>query len=201
MSQVQKLFNLELEPAGVVSAESPIRFVASSATPDRVGDRVFPKGMDLANFEKNPIVLFNHEHESPIGTARVWVEGEKLLMEPVFSDASETARETAALVRQGVLKAVSIGFMPLEVEPNDSGGFDITKSELLEVSIVSVPMNPEAIRVKSMSDFSEQLKALDAKLDMVLAKLETKAQPPSPQEPVDEVKAFFAALTTQHKEQ
>jgi HK97 family phage prohead protease len=173
---LQKYFNLELEPEGVATAESPIRFVASTPTADRIGDRVFPSGIDLTNYTKNPIVLFDHDHKSPIGTAKVWVENDKLLMEPTFSDASGTARETAALVRQGVLKAVSIGFLPLETKPNQNGGFDIIKSELLEVSIVSVPMNQEALRIKAAQSESEQnvqnqLEAIDAKLNLIMTQL------------------------------
>jgi len=39
---------------------------------------------------------------------------------------------------------VSVGFDPIEVEPNGKGGYNFNKWELLELSIVSVPANPGA---------------------------------------------------------
>jgi len=44
----------------------------------------------------------------------------------------------------GVLRALSVGFDPVEVEPNGKGGFNFNKWELLELSIVAVPANPGA---------------------------------------------------------
>jgi hypothetical protein len=91
-----------------------------------------------------------------------------------------------------VLKAVSIGFMPLETKPNEAGGFDIVKSELLEVSIVSVPMNQEAVRIKAMTpdevaaaiaSFEAKLDAINAKLDEILAAVsaEESTEEPAPE--------------------
>jgi phage head maturation protease len=46
--------------------------------------------------------------------------------------------------KAGVLRALSVGFDPVEVEPNGKGGFNFNKWELLELSIVAVPANPGA---------------------------------------------------------
>jgi hypothetical protein len=47
-------------------------------------------------------------------------------------------------VKAGVLRALSVGFAPIEMEPNGKGGFNFNKWELLEVSVVAVPANPGA---------------------------------------------------------
>ena len=55
------------------------------------------------------------------------------------------------LVAQNILRAVSVGFQPIEQQPLDKdadkyfGPFKFTKSELLECSLVAVPANPHAL--------------------------------------------------------
>ena len=46
----------------------------------------------------------------------------------------------------GFLRAASISWLPLERVPNEDGGWQDTRSELLEWSIVSVPADPDALR-------------------------------------------------------
>ena len=46
---------------------SGLEFVLSDATPDRYGDTIQADGWDLANFKKNPIALFNHNSDFPVG--------------------------------------------------------------------------------------------------------------------------------------
>jgi hypothetical protein len=48
--------------------------------------------------------------------------------------------------RQRVVNAASIGFLSHERHKNSFGGFDHTKTELAEISLVPVGANPEAIR-------------------------------------------------------
>ena len=52
------------------------------------------------------------------------------------------------LIKGGVLNAVSIGFSPIESEPIKGGGWRYTKWELLEISVVAVPANPNALVVQ-----------------------------------------------------
>jgi hypothetical protein len=66
-------------------------------------------------------------------------------MEFVPAEISPFADTVRQLVEGGWLKATSVGFRPLEWKFNEQrGGFDFTKQELLEFSIVPVPANPEA---------------------------------------------------------
>jgi hypothetical protein len=56
------------------------------------------------------------------------------------------ADEFCALAKAGVLSAISVGFRPIDAEPRGNGRGVLWKVwELLEMSIVSVPSNPNAI--------------------------------------------------------
>ena len=71
------------------------------------------------------------------------------------------------LIEDGVLKAVSVGFRPIDWEPIDEkepyGGWLIKSADLLEVSLVSVPAHPNALRVsKSLGLSPEEQKLIFA---------------------------------------
>lgn len=124
----------------------------STSSPDREGDRVFPSGLDATAFRRNPCLMFAHGGADryaaiPVGSvvhlettsteiraAWRWLEHDP------FADRVRNA------FAQGVIRAASIGFKPLEKTPNDYGGFDITKFELYEISLCAIPANAEATR-------------------------------------------------------
>jgi HK97 family phage major capsid protein/HK97 family phage prohead protease len=142
-----------------------LEFVLSDDTVDSYGDIIDPKGWDLKNFKRNPIALFGHSSGNPIGTWKdVRVEGGKLIGKLVFAAKGTSARidELISLVEQGILRAVSVGFMPIKSEPIDPerpyGPQKFIKQELREVSLVSVPANPAALAVaKSLNVSSETM--------------------------------------------
>ena len=62
--------------------DKPIKFVASTASPDRYGDVVDQKGWDLSAYNRNPVVLFNHNpSQMPIGKGKAYVENDQLMLE------------------------------------------------------------------------------------------------------------------------
>lgn len=135
-----------------------LEFVLSDDTPDRYGDVVEAKGWDLSWFLKNPIALFGHDNSFPIGTwDNVRVEGGKLLGKLKLAEAGTSARidELRSLVQQKVLKAVSVGFKPIESEGNGKRGIRFIRQELLETSLVSVPANPAALAVARSLNISD----------------------------------------------
>lgn len=142
-------------------------FVLSDATVDRYGDVVEPAGWDLRNFKKNPIALFGHNSGFPIGRwENVRIEGGKLVARLMLAAKGTSARidELAGLVEQGILRAVSVGFRPIESEPIDKnrpyGPQKYTKQELLETSLVSVPANPAALALAKSLNLSTETMAL-----------------------------------------
>jgi len=141
--------------AGEQSELSPYTFVMSSSAIDRQGDIVMPEGIDISHFKKNPIALWSHNSNFPIGTwENIRVEGSKLLgdLKLAAAGTSKLIDELRSLVEQRILKAVSIGFGVDEAVPiKQTGGYKFTKTRLLECSLVSVPANQQALRVKGLS--------------------------------------------------
>ena len=137
--------------SGHQSDANPFDFVLSDQTVDRAGDVIKADGWSLSAFKANPIALLGHDHSSVIG---VWedvkVVGKQLLgtlrlAKPGTSPLIDTVR---SLMEQRILKAVSVGFQPIEANPRKSGeGYDFIKSALHEVSVVAVPANPSALAV------------------------------------------------------
>lgn len=139
-------------------------FVLSDATVDSYGDVVEPKGWELGNFLKNPIALFGHSSAFPIGKwESVRVEGGKLVGRLSLAARGTSARidELISLVEQGILRAVSVGFLPIKSDPIDPnrpfGPQRYTKQELREVSLVSVPANPAALALAKSLNLSTEI--------------------------------------------
>lgn len=137
-----------IEKAG---GDGPVEFVLSEESEDRYNDVILAKGWDIEAFKRNPVMLKQHDHNQPIGTwKRVRVEGKQLLGVANFDTGGVAGAEAERQVKAGVLSAVSVGFRPLSrPQERDNGGLLFEKSELLEVSLVSVPAHPNALRVKS----------------------------------------------------
>lgn len=134
-----------------------VRFVASDESVDRYGDIIRVSGWNLEPFKKNPVLLFAHNsRDLPIGTADAWVDLSRkaLLADATFLSAEQNdfADQVWRIVEAGALRAVSVGFMPTET-PNilrdDKNewitGFEFIAQELLELSVVPVPANPNAL--------------------------------------------------------
>lgn len=132
--------------AEIKEKDGKIVGIASSSVEDRQGEVVAVDGWDLKNFKKAPRLLWAHDHTEPaIGkVSKIFYEGtgksKKLMFEAIFQDVTEKARAIRQLVQDGFINTFSVGFKPLEMDGNT-----ITKSELLEISVVNVPANPEAM--------------------------------------------------------
>lgn len=144
-----------VQEAGVIDG-----IIGSSAVVDRMGDIIEQSGWDLNNFKNNPVILWAHnsgfgEDRPPIGKAlKVWVEDKgkptaRLMFKVQFDLQDSFAAEIFRKIKDGFLNTVSVGFMPYEWEELDPGnwwgGLKYLKQELLELSVVPVPANPEAL--------------------------------------------------------
>lgn len=121
--------------------------VFSSAKEDRHGD-IVEQNFELKNFKKNPVLLDSHDYrsiENVLGKVKsISVKENKLQGKIEFALDNPKGELARKLTDKGFLNTTSIGFRPLEF--NDKG--DILKSELLEISMVSVPANPDALLEK-----------------------------------------------------
>src|SRR6188472_93690 len=134
--------------------DGALSYVLSDATVDRYGDIIEPDGWELTWFKQNPIALFNHNANAPIGTWRnIRVDAGKLMaeLEPVAPGTTQLADDVRRLIEANVLRATSVGFQSIENVPIDPknpwNGTRYLKQELLETSIVSVPANPAALQL------------------------------------------------------
>jgi uncharacterized protein len=148
-----------LLPTVRASSESArtITFVASTESVDRYGDIIRVAGWDTKAYMRNPVVLWAHKSsEPPIGrTVSLRIENNPPALVQVVEFATKETYPFADtifnLYRGGFLKSVSVGFRPT-APPNpirdDSGGitgFEFTKQELMELSAVPLPANPDAV--------------------------------------------------------
>jgi HK97 family phage prohead protease len=138
-----------------------LRFTISTASVDREQDTIALSGWDVRQYLRNPVVLWGHDAAAlPIGRALdVGIEGGalKATVEFIAADMPERGQFAEAVYRlahQGVIRATSVGFRPLKwayTEDKARGaddwfpGIDFQEQELLELSIVTVPANPEAL--------------------------------------------------------
>lgn len=140
-----------LEVKAVDDEKRVIKGMATTPTPDRVGDVVEPKGVMF----RGPINLhLYHRHELPVGNVEFGTPTQSGIpftatLPNVAEDGTVKARVDEAWhsVKYRLLGAVSIGFKALEdgVELLKTGGLRFTKWEMLELSLVSVPANPDAM--------------------------------------------------------
>ena len=135
----------------VETAKGRLRVTISTRARDRHGDILEPGGAQIAAYLKNPVVLWAHDYKSlPIGRAASLVrEGDTLKAEIQFAPTS-FADEVYGLYAKGFLRAWSVGFLPVEwdVIENANGkfaGYHVRSWELIELSAVPVPANPEAL--------------------------------------------------------
>ena len=140
-----------------VKGEDIIGAVASSGSMDRDGDIVMAAGWQLDNFKKNPVLLWAHDsRELPIGKITdIGILGNELRFNAQFaSKESEFAKQVADLMKGGFLNAFSVGFMPKQFGPNG----EINNMELLEISVVNVPANQEALTSREFKEFQNKVK-------------------------------------------
>lgn len=124
--------------------------------PDRIGD-IIEKGAFVDAALPMPM-LFGHDMNDPIGTwdtAEEKSDGLHIAGRLLVDDVSR-AREVRALVKAGAVRGISIGFITKKAKSRKGGGRTISQLELLEASLVTIPMHPGA-RVTSAKSAVEAL--------------------------------------------
>lgn len=157
--------------------EGTFEVIATTEGVDRDGEVILIKGWDFKNFMKNPVVLFGHDYWSfPIGAVtELEVQDDKVIVKGVFA-RTEEGQKARLLYEDGILKTVSVGFIPKNREGNV-----ITEAELLEVSFVPVPSNPEATDARKMKEFEDMLKT-SVHVEKAVVKFEETEKAPEDQE-------------------
>lgn len=130
------------------SEELRIEGYASTNSIDRASDVIlasaWTKSQGLKNFTQNPILLFNHDYDKPVGkVVEIITDTRGLKIKGVISQSASS--NVYNLVKEGVLSTFSVGFLIKDADYNrETDGLIVKDAELLEVSVVSVPCNQDA---------------------------------------------------------
>lgn len=138
------------------SSDGPVWFRATSEAKDRHGTVIESRGIDVEPFLRNPVVGWGHrtirggDPDDVIGRVEAIERGADFIDVSVTFADHERAQLTERLVRGGFVSAISVGLLPHKTGTRTIDGHRvpvIEKSELLEVSIVPVGSNPQALRL------------------------------------------------------
>jgi len=137
--------------------------IASTETEDRVGDSLKAEDWNLRNFKKNPVLQAGHDYkpEYTIGKAENIRVDEKnrLVFTPIFHGITELSKQLKEMYVNGWLKAWSVGYVPKMEEEVEGKAQKKSLNELLEISAVAVPANPEALTMvqKGMKEAEKEV--------------------------------------------
>lgn len=140
------------------------KFILNDETKiNQYGFRVLNMGLNLDRFRDNPVVLDEHYASTwnVVGRCEdIQIEGHLLTAYVVFDMENEYAAQLAGKVERGFVKGCSLGLNPYSMDNfivAPDGTYDLTKSEVLELSIVAIPNNANAIKLYANSQ--ESIKA------------------------------------------
>jgi hypothetical protein len=153
-TMVAKSIDCQVKEVDVKSRR--IKFVSSTKSVDRDNDTIDPQGWDLSHYNDKGVFLWAHDSSKPpIGKGlHAVVENGELLIDVEFLPSDLADHEWVKfsnmifeMYQRGILKDVSVGFMPQEYSiAEDRGGFmptNFLQQELLELSAVPVGSNPD----------------------------------------------------------
>ena len=135
----------------------------TTETIDRDGEVLISQGMDAGEYEKNPVVFYNHDYAQPIGKildlrrSKGKIDASiEFAQRPEGFNGSYFPEFVESLVDQGIVKGISVGFVPLpggvrkaSKEDGEKDGDTVrqvySKWKLLEVSVAPLPANATAL--------------------------------------------------------
>ncbi len=163
MERINKFIEFEIKD--VNDEDRSFWAVASTGDKDRDGDIIEPNGWKLANFRKNPVILFGHGYRDlPVAKSlEIKIEDNKLMFKPEFAtkEIYPFADTVFQMYKNKFIRTFSVGFVPLKKEPIDiedektncgKSGYRFTSQELLEISCAPVPSNVGAMAQRGMKE-------------------------------------------------
>jgi HK97 family phage prohead protease len=191
--------------------ERIITGTASTPSTDRLGDIVEPMGLAF----KNPLpLLWQHRHDQPVGHVRMDKPTDAgITFTARLADVEEPGNlkeridEAWQSIKAGLVRGVSIGFRAIEKNYMDKGGVRFIKSELVELSLVTVPANADATiaTIRTLDDAASSAapgRTDDARerpgASGTTAKSEQRKAKAMPQTIAEQISAFDARRTAAH---
>ena len=163
---MEKLYS-SIEIRSLHEERREIEGIASTPAVDRAGDIVDPLGL---TFLKETPLLLNHKADQPVGTVVFGLPTQKGL--PFKAKIAKVIERGAVKdrcdeawhsVKSGLIKGVSIGFVPKETKPLGNGGNRFTKADVHELSLTATPCNTEAgiTAFKAIGDTMSDTETMD----------------------------------------
>lgn len=157
----------------VDAKERTITALVSTGEKDRSGEYIPPEEWKLANYEKNPVILWAHNYDQPPVAKALWSKADKTgLIQKIQFAKTAFANDIFELYSEGFMNAFSVGFMSNRDEADSN---ILRNCELLEVSCVPVPCNANALMARAASGLIRSAEALA--FVKTLEKPETKKEP------------------------
>lgn len=150
-----------LELRATDEAQRMVEFVASTGAVDTYGTVLPPDMWDLSRYARNGVVGYQHDiyysddPDNVIGRGEAFVDNGELLIRIYFEPAelNPKADKVYRKVLFGSINAVSVGFRATapghwgrKADGEDPDVYYYNGQELMEVSVVNVPSNPDATK-------------------------------------------------------
>lgn len=152
----EKVINVPFEPPELVGdTDDTLAFRITTDGEDRHQDRVLPEGGEFTNFKKNPVFIVHHKGRTfPVGrVVKLMVFESEIVAHVKFDTEDEIGQKVLRKYRDGFLFSVSIGFNFTDPKPReDSEGVIFDEWELVEISAVSIPANPDANVLRDLAE-------------------------------------------------
>lgn len=174
---------------------------------DSYGDTIHPGAYKNTLSDRDrPIALRWNHHGPVIGKWTNMQEDETgLLVEGELTKGHSTAEDAYALLKHGAITGLSIGYMPVKEEPNETGGVDLYEIALREISVVESPadLGAQIGSIKSGLEEASSLKEVERLLRDATGLSRTEAQTlisrikslsvvdPSPEDQAAEIATIF----------
>ena len=166
---VERAFT-RFEIKAVSDEKRVIEGIATTPTPDRVSDIVDPMGAQIGKGIK---LLWQHNHDKPVGEVRFgkptkngipFTATFKRPKDDYPQPLNDRLQEAWVSVRDSLVEFVSIGFRTIAYEILESGGWRFTEWEMLELSLVTIPANPDARITGAKGEIPNIIKSIDREL-------------------------------------
>lgn len=148
-----------------------IRFIGSDESLDRDGDTISIDGWDVSAYMKNPVVIYGHDYSSLPIARTVSVTPDKRTRQLLFDIKFPTIEELSSnpatpsehalrvdaiynMAKAGILNTVSVGFRGIEYDATATGR-NYKRQELMEISLVPIPANPNAVAIMRAANIGE----------------------------------------------
>lgn len=162
--------------------EDEYRVIISTDGVDRGGDQIVSTGINYDTYmASNPVILFGHGRDPVVGSAPIGratslkTFAHKVESKFVFAENDVQASRIKNLWEQDIIRTASVGIIPLKTEDMPVKDKDdmwaqmfppqrILESELVEFSLVSIPMNSAAVKKELDAQLMKLLELIEAKL-------------------------------------